>query len=48
MGRTTLGAALHDERVRLTGTADSVKGFRTWMRWSRFAPASRDAHRGAL
>lgn len=43
IGRTTLGAAIRGERVRLTGTTDNVRGFSSWMRWSSFADASRAA-----
>jgi DNA-binding HxlR family transcriptional regulator len=45
LGRTTLSAALRDERVRLTGTRDNVRGFSSWMKWSNFADASRAARR---
>jgi DNA-binding HxlR family transcriptional regulator len=41
LGRTTLSAAIREERVRLAGTTDMIKGFHRWMLWSNFAAASR-------
>jgi hypothetical protein len=43
LGRTTLSAAIREERLRLTGTSDMVRGFHRWMLWSGFAEASRTA-----
>jgi DNA-binding HxlR family transcriptional regulator len=43
LGRMTLSAAIREERVRLIGTADMIKGFHQWMLWSSFAAASRAA-----
>jgi DNA-binding HxlR family transcriptional regulator len=43
LGWMTLSSAVREERVRLTGTGDMVKGFHRWMQWSSFAPASRAA-----
>jgi DNA-binding HxlR family transcriptional regulator len=40
IGRTTLAAAIRDDRVRLIGTTPMVNGFHRWMKWSSFAPAS--------
>jgi hypothetical protein len=43
LGRMTLSSAIREERLRLTGTTDMVKGFHRWMLWSSFAGASRVA-----
>jgi DNA-binding HxlR family transcriptional regulator len=43
LGRMALSAAIREERLRLTGTADMVRGFHRWMLWSSFAEASRAA-----
>jgi DNA-binding HxlR family transcriptional regulator len=43
LGRTTLNAVLREERLRLTGTSDMVRGFHRWMLWSNFAAVSQGA-----
>jgi DNA-binding HxlR family transcriptional regulator len=45
LGRMTLSTAIRQERVRLIGTTDMIKGFHQWMLWSNFAAASRAAVR---
>jgi DNA-binding HxlR family transcriptional regulator len=43
MGRASLYDGLRDGRIELVGLPATVRAFHTWMKWSSFAAASRQA-----